>query len=177
MFFSSIIIISYWLMMHPDGLSGNAIMHPPCNQTWWHSGKYPPQLLVSRNMTASEKVDGAVLKDITWLCRNPGFVDRSWTCQLLLVLISETWSTCFVNHSLAATHHCRSSCYRIPFKSSAIQDALYKHSKLGNVFLFSKGLTFKYPYNTIWYLSAKTSLQKMKLNFPTYGHMMPHCQL
>lgn len=136
------------------------------------SGKNPPQLLVSRNMTASEKVDGAVLKDITWLCRNPGFVDRSWTCQLLVVLISETFCNFFVNHPLAATHHCRCSFYRIPFNSSAIQYALCKHSKLANVFLFSKGLTFKHPYNTIWYLIISIDISTK--NEVEFSNLWPH---
>lgn len=45
-----------------------------------HSGKNPPQLLVSRNMTASETVDGAVLKDIQYKAETTMTLSKSWSC-------------------------------------------------------------------------------------------------
>ena len=62
-----------------------------------HSGKNPPHDSIWNGRSAMvpfSKIYNIRLKQ-PWLCRNPGLVDRSWTCQLLVVLISETFCNVF----------------------------------------------------------------------------------
>lgn len=153
---SSIIIESYWLMMHgwviwkcnpASSLQSNIVGKSTTAISFPKHDRH-----LKRSMVPFSKIYNKAKKQ-PWRCRNPGFV--RWTRQLLVVLISEKYYATFLwTAPLAATHHCRCSFYRIPFNSSAIRCTLYKHSKLGNVFHFLKGLTLKYPYNTIWYLST-----------------------
>ena len=151
-----------------------------------HSGKDPPQLLVSRNMTASEAGRWCRSQRYTirlkqpWLCQNPGFVNRSWTCQLLVVLISENIMQLFCepptcSHSSLSFFILQDSIQFISYPICPFTNT----AQLGNVFLFSKrSHLLNTLRNTIWYLSAYRHLyKKWSWIFPTYGHMMRHCQL